>query len=423
MASSEKIPLSGLVSRSGVGLVSRMMDTEDQDEKLYLTYRFRVKDRKRSLRCLREFSFGCNTIWNFCNEVSKKSADRSPKWVDKKGLRKLTKGSSKLIGLPSQVIQEVIDEFTAKRKAAGKPKLRWRVSRGAKRSLGWVPFTNQDITVVRRGVIALRGEEFHVWHHRLIPDLTRIKSGCFAEDARGRWYVSLVVEVDRPERTNRTAVYGGDPGQATALSGVVLVPDDGESGTVYDAPLDNGTFYRDMEARIAEAQRAGRKRHVKALNAKVKNRRLDSNHKYTTAIVRQAGAIFVGDLSCKWQIASNGKGTHDNSWAQKRTLFRYKSEHAGVLYADVPEAFTTQVCSHCHAVSGPKGREELGVRRWVCGECGTEHTRDQNAAVNIARLGCETLGLKWPRSPLRYATGLPSTGLGSFGLQAGEASL
>jgi putative transposase len=30
----------------------------------------------------------------------------------------------------------------------------------------------------------------------------------------------------------------------------------------------------------------------------------------------------------------------------------------------------------------------------VCGDCGSEHHRDVNAALNIARLGCETPGLK-----------------------------
>ncbi|MCB4806421.1 zinc ribbon domain-containing protein [Methylobacterium brachiatum] len=41
-------------------------------------------------------------------------------------------------------------------------------------------------------------------------------------------------------------------------------------------------------------------------------------------------------------------------------------------------------------MSGPRGRAELAVRRWTCSACGADHDRDQNAALNIARLGCET---------------------------------
>lgn len=370
---------------------------------LYKTIRFRVKDRTRSLRSLRAFSFSCNQVWNHCNAAQMHALKHNQKWPTYGDLHASTRGSSKLIQLPSQIVQAVCKEYVAKRNASGKSHLRWRVSVGTRRSLGWVPFTNQDVRIKRRGAIALRGEVFSVWHHRLIPDLTRVKSGCFAEDARGRWYVSMIVEVDRPDRTNRSAVYGADPGHSTALSGAVITPArNGAGATVISVPLDNGSFYREMETKIAEAQRAGRKRQARTLNAKVKNRRLDSDHKYTRAIVDSVGAIFIGDLSCQWQISSNkGKSTHDNSWAQKRNLFRYKGEHAGVLYADVREAFSTQTCSHCLAVSGPKGREGLAVRQWVCPDCGSDHDRDLNAAVNIARLGCETLGLKWPGSPLR----------------------
>src|SRR5215212_12196766 len=122
-----------------------------------------------------------------------RSAPSGPVWVQKKQLRELTKGSSRLLGLPSQVIQEVIDAFLAKRKAARKPKLRWRASRGARRSLGWVPFTNQDIALEGSSVL-LRGMGFRLWKHRPIEG--RIKSGNFAQDARGRWYCNLVCEVE-----------------------------------------------------------------------------------------------------------------------------------------------------------------------------------------------------------------------------------
>ena len=87
------------------------------------------------------------------------------------------------------------------------------------------------------------------------------------------------------------------------------------------------------------------------------------------------------------------------SWSMLRNLLRYKCDHAGVAFAEVDESYTTQACSGCASLGGPKGRSDLGIRQWVCAECGTVHDRDGNAAVNIARVGCDALGLKWPGSP------------------------
>jgi transposase len=33
--------------------------------------------------------------------------------------------------------------------------------------------------------------------------------------------------------------------------------------------------------------------------------------------------------------------------------------------------------------TGPKGIAELGIRSWVCAECGVAHDRDINSARNI----------------------------------------
>ncbi len=107
----------------------------------------------------------------------------------------------------------------------------------------------------------------------------------------------------------------------------------------------------------------------------------------------------MGNISSAWQVAAgNGKATLDASWSMLRGFLRYNCDHAGVAFAEVNEAYTTRTCSCCKGLTGPKGEEELNVRRWVCGECGAEHDRDRNAAVNIARLGYEALGLQWPGS-------------------------
>lgn len=361
------------------------------DQKRYKALSFRVKDAA-SRRRLVSIGNAVNTVWNYCNEVSARSADRGPKWITKAQLRDLTKGASREIALPSQVIQEIIDEFIIKRRAAGRPRLRWRVSRGIRRSLGWVPFTNQDITVTGKGLATLRGQKFRFWQHRDIEGA--IKSGNFSEDARGRWYINLVVEVSEPKPVEREAVIGIDLGFKTAAQGAVVT-----ASGVTPLALEQARFYRDVESRLAEAQRRGRKRQVKTLHAKIANRRKDALHKFSRTIVEAGGAVFIGNISSTWQIKSGkGKAVLDLSWSLLRNLVRYKCDHAGVAFAEVNEVFTTQACSECGSLGGPKGREGLGVRQWVCGECGTVHDRDLNGAVNIARVGCDALGLKWPGS-------------------------
>jgi transposase len=71
----------------------------------------------------------------------------------------------------------------------------------------------------------------------------------------------------------------------------------------------------------------------------------------------------------------------------------------GAEYLEVDERFTTQVCSDCGAVSGPKGIAHLGVRDWICSECGVRHDRDINSSINILVSG-RNAGLRLTEIPI-----------------------
>ena len=72
-------------------------------------------------------------------------------------------------------------------------------------------------------------------------------------------------------------------------------------------------------------------------------------------------------------------------------MLRYKAIARAATFVDTSEYLTTQVCSECGSISGPKGLKDLGIREWTCDGCGAVHDRDLNAARNILRLGRQAL--------------------------------
>ena len=161
-------------------------------------------------------------------------------------------------------------------------------------------------------------------------------------------------------------------------------------------------FYRDLEPQLAVAQRARKKARVRALHAKIANRRKDALHKLSTRLVSQYQAIFVGNVNaCALAQTGMAKSVLDAGWSMFRTMLKYKCDDAGAWFAQVNEAYSTQDCHLCGTRCGPSGLKGLAVRRWTCTGCGAEHDRDENAAQNIKQRGLEWLKKEFAAAPAR----------------------
>ena len=155
-------------------------------------------------------------------------------------------------------------------------------------------------------------------------------------------------------------------------------------GQTVEAPQ----FYRDLEPKLATAQRAGKKNRVRALHARIAHRRKDFLHKCSTALVQRHRAIFVGNVNASALAQTRAaKSVLDAGWSAFRAMLQYKCDSAGVWFKEVDEAYSTQDCHICSSRSGPKGLAGLSVRRWQCSRCFAEHDRDINAARNIRKRG------------------------------------
>jgi len=348
---------------------------EKDPNQVTTTLRYRIKDASEMNR-LDGLARAVNFVWNYCNETSYNAIRNHGKFLSEFDLQALTTGSGKELGISSVTVQAICKEYVTRRTQFKKRKLRWRTSRGSKRSLGWIPFKTNAIQVEGNKVYYL-SHGYKIWLSRPIEG--RILSGSFSQDVQSHWYVNLACEVSKIDHKHTVEEVGIDLGLKTSA---VL-----SDGTV----IDNTAEYRKLEEKLGKTQRVNKKKQAKKIHARIRNKRRDFLHKETTKIAKKYHTVFVGDVSGKFVQSGNGKSSSDASIGVIRDLLKYKAiRHSGYCF-EVNESSSTVTCSHCHKKTGPSGLSDLGVREWTCSECHAHHDRDVNAAKNILRFGRESL--------------------------------
>ena len=115
----------------------------------------------------------------------------------------------------------------------------------------------------------------------------------------------------------------------------------------------------------------------------VTNQRKDFLHKLSTNLIRENAVIGLESLNIKGMVKNRklSKSIMDAGWGGFVRMLGYKARWHGRIVQKIDPFFpSSQLCSSC----GVKNTavKNLVVREWVC-ECGAQHDRDLNAALNI----------------------------------------
>jgi IS605 OrfB family transposase len=339
------------------------------------TCALRLKVRAEAYPWLNAAAVEVNQVFNWANATSIDAADRDrrakAKFLSGFELCSLSAGATEFFErIGADTIQRICVEYAAKRRAARRVKLRWRVSRGSRRSLGWVPFKAASL---KRCGVALRfcGKAFRVFERERL-EAVKWRDGCFAQDACGEWWLCLPVQMAVAQKAAPREAVGIDLGLKD-----IAVTSEGER-------LEAGRWTREFAGKLAMAQRRGHKRQARRLHRKAARCRADALHKFSRRMVDQYQNIVVGDASSpKLAKTRLAKSVLDAGWGMLRAQLQYKGPAAGRSVQVVSETYTSVTCSSCGALSGPRGVNGLIVRSWECRECGDSHDRDVNAARNI----------------------------------------
>ncbi len=334
----------------------------------------RLKVRRETYGWLNAAAVEVNEVFNYCDETSLKAATRTAtkrKCLSGFDLCNLTAGASPYFDkIGAHTIQSICTHCAQKRQAAHRVRLRWRVSRGARRSLGWIPF--KAASLKRKGAcLRFAGKCFRVFEEERLEEI-KWQGGCFAQDAVGDWWLCLPVKVEVEATVAPYEAVGVDLGLKD-----IAVTSDGER-------LVAGRWTHRLAQKLASAQRHGHNKQAKRIHGKAARCRADALHKFSRSIVDQYQNIIVGDVtSLKLAKTPMAKSVLDSGWGMLKRFLEYKSQQAARSFEVVSERNTSVTCSACGALTGPRGVNGLIVRSWVCGDCGESHDRDVNAARNI----------------------------------------
>jgi putative transposase len=199
----------------------------------------------------------------------------------------------------------------------------------------------------------------------------------------GWWFVSIAVEVEHEAPIHAGGTVGIDLGIKT-----LATLSNGET-------FENQKHYRRSLGRIiglskglsrkVEGSQNWWKRSKKLAKAhyRVACQRQDGLHKMTTKVARDYALVGLEDLNAKGMLANHhlaqavsGAGFFEI----KRQLF-YKAEQYGGSVRLIDRWFPSS--KTCHVCNWVKEDLTLADRVWTCGQCGTVHERDVNAAIMV----------------------------------------
>ena len=298
--------------------------------------------------------------------------------------------------LPSQMIQDVAiridlgyqrffdnieDRQTGKtNRKVGKPKIK------PNHKYKSVAFTQAGYKIEgNRLTLNCLKKSFTFWKHREWTGT--VKKITIKRDSVGDYYLYLTCEDCEP--SEKLPLTGNEAG-ADFGSKTFLTLSDGMK-------IASPHFYKQGLNAIRSANKAlsGKqypskgwyraKRHLARVHKQIAARRRDWFFKLALRLVRKYDRIAIETLNLEGMKRLWGRKISDIAFGEFAVILKWTSAKYGKVFAKAGRwQATTKPCSDCGYTND---KLSLSDRQWTCPECGSDHDRDINAAINILQAG------------------------------------
>jgi len=365
------------------------------------TFKYRLYPSKLDTTKLKQALEGCREIYNRTLELKKTTFETEHKSLSLFDLNKeLTTWIKNKPELKERVYSQVLQDCQTRVDLAYKAFFR-RIKQGLKP--GYPRFRGPDrydsmtykqygfnLNMTDSTLYLSKIGRVPVVLHR--PCLGTIKTCTIQRTRTNKWFVSFSVEIDRSEPLPKTGLIAGlDMGLKT----FIMASD--------NFKVKRQRFFKADEDALASVQRRYSKfpktersphksrarRAVALVHERIRNRRDDFCHKTANSLVHRYDFMSVEDLNINSMLEEKkySKSIADVAWAQLLERLSCKAEEAGKTVVAVNPRGTSQMCSQC----GEIVHKDLSVRTHHCPHCGLSIDRDLNAALNILRLGQQSV--------------------------------
>ena len=285
----------------------------------------------------------------------------------------------------SQVLQQALIDLNEAyvnffEKRAGYPRFKGKRARQSIRypqpKESWIRSEGRRIYLPKVG-------EVRLVMHRPIEGV--MKSVTVSRAKSGRYFVSIQVEMEIAEPKRIGGRVGIDLGVRDFIS-----LSTGEKVEVLQhyrkAERKRRRLARQLSRKKKGSHNREKARHrLACLDERIANQRRDFHHKLSRRLVEENQFIGMEDLNVRGMMANHhlAKSIGDAGWSAFAEMLEYKGEWYGCQVVKIDRWYpSSRTCSECGKLleSLP-----LSVREWQCPECGCEHDRDVNAAINILK--------------------------------------
>jgi putative transposase len=231
----------------------------------------------------------------------------------------------------------------------------------------------------------------------------QIKQATVSRVPSGKYFISILVD-NKQEPPSKVQIKEETTiGIDLGINSLLTLSD----GTKFDNPkyLNKSIKRLNFFQRKHSKHRGNRTKHtLTLLHEHIANQRRDNLQKISTKLIRDNQSIALEDLNtstmmkrCKPKQSEDGtylpngqsaksglnKFIQDAGWSMFVSMLEYKAEWYGrnILKIGRFEP-SSKTCSSCGCINQDLG----GKREWKCSECGVEHDRDINAAINIRNM-------------------------------------